>query len=95
MAEVCPLSPKNSRSRSGRNAAPEKRETEDTHPPRVRIPSESTNEGVEGMQIGGVELHLNDKKGSVKNGTKIRKFRMVWIAFCEGVLGRIAARRFD
>ena len=26
MAEVCPLSPKNSRSRSGRNAAPEKRE---------------------------------------------------------------------
>jgi hypothetical protein len=40
--------------------APEKRENgRYPSPPRVRIPSESTNEGVEGMQIGGVELHLN------------------------------------
>src|SRR5580692_7535933 len=81
-AEVCALSPKNFTSRSGRDAAPEKREIRETPIPLVceypwRTASESTNGGVEGMQIGGSITTIE----RLRRGCRIRDPDSRWTNF--------------
>src|SRR5260221_7417398 len=82
-AEVCALSPKNFSSRSGRGSR-KTGDSGDTHPPRVRIPwrtaSESTNGGVEGMQIGGSITTIE----RLRSRRRIKEPCLLWTKFSPG-----------